>query len=226
MNIEIAKYMNKLGIIINKMPPISKPQRRIEKITIPGKNGVLYQDDKSYEPIIAQIACTIIEKKFINVIKQWLNGEGKFILSTMPDRYYNARIINQIDYTDIARKIYEFPLQIELQPISYGVKEKELNIKKESQIIITDSTYLIKPYIKIEGKGDITLTVNNKSVILKNITDYIELDCELEEAYKDIENCNNKINCIEFPTLMPGKNDISFLGNVSNIQIKYREAYI
>ncbi len=213
-------------IIINQMPPISKPERRISKIEIPGKNGVLYQDEESYEPIVYQLACTILNPKLIDTIKEWLNGEGKITFSSMPDRYYQANIVNKIDYTSIARQIYEFPLEIEVQPIAHGIIEKILNVSKKTSLIITDSTYNIKPYIKVIGSGNITLTINNKSIILNEIEEYIELDCELEEAYKNTENCNNKVNCTEFPELKVGENVIDFIGNVENIQIKYREAYL
>ena len=85
---------------------------------------------------------------------------------------------------------------------------------------------MIKPYIKVNGSGIITLTLNNKSIVLKDIQEYIELDCELEEAYKNNLNCNSKVECEDFPVLIPGINNISWTGNVSNIQMMYREAFL
>lgn len=214
------------NIIIRTMPPIKKAAKRIEKVDIPGKNGSLYIDEDAYETMIIQIECSIIEKTDISRISKWLNGRGNLILSSSPDRFYKANIINSIDFTSIAGKIYEFPLEVELDPISYGLEEKNMSISEETELTITESTYNIKPYIKVVGNGDITLTINNKNVILYNIEDYIELDCEIEEAYKEHSICNHKIYCNEFPKLNPGTNNISWIGNVSNLQIKYREAFI
>lgn len=215
------------GIIITKMPPISKPERRVNKIIIPGKNGCLYEDEKVYETIVIQIECAIISEDYnIREIMKWLEGEGKLILSTSPYCYYNANIINKIDYTDIARQIHEFPLQIELQPIAHSVKQKEINLTEADDIYIMESTYNIKPYIKAVGNGDITININNKTLILKNVDEYIELDSNTEEAYKGNLNKNNCVYSEEFLELTPGKNFISWIGNVSNIQIKYEEAYL
>lgn len=135
-------------------------------------------------------------------------------------------MVNKIDFTTIADQLYTFPIIFELQPIGHSIKEKEIVLDQPSKIIITESTYKIKPYLKINGSGNITLTINNKSIILTNIIDYIEIDCECEEVYKDSENCNNKANCNEFPILIPGENNIDFIGDVSEVQIKYREAFL
>lgn len=214
------------NIIIRTMPPIKKAAKRIEKVDIPGKNGSLYIDEDAYETMIIQIECSIIEKTDISRISKWLNGRGNLILSSSPDRFYKANIINSIDFTSIVGKIYEFPLEVELDPISYGLEERNINISEETEITITESTYNVKPYIKVVGSGDITLTINDENVILNNIEDYIELDCEIEEAYKEHSTCNHKIYCNEFPKLHPGENHISWIGNVQNLQIKYREAFI
>ena len=214
------------NIIIRKMPVLQKAMKRIEKISIPGQNGSMYIDEDAYETKLIQIECSIIEDTDISRINKWLNGSGKLILSSYPNRFFKANIVNSIDFTSIVNKIHEFPLEIELHPISYGLEEKTINITKETEITITESTYSIKPYIKVFGSGKITLTVNNKNIILNNVDKYIELDCDLEEAYKDTINCNNKIYCDEFPELNPGENHVSWIGNVSSVQINYREAFI
>lgn len=214
------------GIFVNRLPPIAKPEKNYEEIEIPGRNGKLYIDNGNFNNFTYEITCTLMPGTNIRSISNWLNGEGKLILSTELDKYYNVIVKNQIDFEQIYKVCNEFVVVFDVYPISYGTIEKEININEMSTITITESTYKIKPYIKIEGSGNITLTINNKSVILNDIQEYIELDCELEEAFKDNINCNNKIYCLDFPELQVGKNVIEFLGNITNIYIKYREAYI
>ena len=215
-----------MKIIVNKLPPISKAERNYEEIEIPGRNGKVYIDKECYKTFSYSITCTLMPKSNIRSIAKWLNGSGKLTICTEVDKYYNVIIKNQIDFEQVYRVCNEFVVDFDVQPIAYSIKEKEINITKETNIIITESTYDIFPYIKVTGSGNITLTINNKSVILKNINSYIELDCELEEAYKDNLNCNNLIECEEFPKLVQGKNNISWIGNVSSIKIKYKEAFL
>ncbi len=215
-----------LGIVVNELPPISKAQRNYEEKEIPGRNGKLYIDNKSYKPFQYKIKCTLIKEDSIRNMSKWLNGSGTLVISTEPDKFYNVIIKNKIDFAQVYHVCKEFTINFEVQPIAYGLEEKSINISEETELTITESTHDIKPYLKITGSGDVTLTINNKNVILYNIEDYIELDCEMEEAFKDTMNCNDKIYCDEFPELHPGENYINWIGNVSNLQIKYREAFV
>ena len=48
------------GIIVEKIPPITKAKKRITQYTIPGRNGVLHVDDGTYEPFSLSLECAII----------------------------------------------------------------------------------------------------------------------------------------------------------------------
>lgn len=215
------------GIIIEKMPPLPKPKKKVNKISVPGRNGDVYQDEDAYESMIIQIQCALIdEEKDVKELHKWLDGEGKLVLSTNPNCFYYANIINKIDFTNIVNQIHEFPLEIELQPICYGLEEKSFTITENTNIVISESSQPIFPYIKVYGNGNITLTINNSSIILKDVEDYIELDCEEEEAFKNSINKNFFVECDEFPKFDLGENSIEFIGDVSKVEFVYREAYI
>lgn len=214
------------NIIVNELPPISRANKRIEEQEIPGRSGKLYIDDNTYDTFVYQIKCTLGPNANVRNISNWLNGLGKLILSLEPDKFYEGIIKNQIDFSKVLHVFYEFPIEIELQPFAYSIEEIEHNISKQTEeIYITQSTAEIKPYYKIYGSGEVTLTINNKSQIIKNIEDYIELDAKIEEAYKENENLNSSV-AGEFLSLIPGKNTITWTGDVVNIKIKYRETYI
>ena len=214
------------GIIITKMPPISKPAKRVEKIIIPGKNGVLHQDEGTYETVLIQIQCAVVEKCNIKEIVSWLNGTGELILSNDPDIFYNAHIINQIDYTSIVNLIHEFPLELELQPFSHSIEKykKVYSTGNDHIFNIPDATATMLPYIKVVGSGQINLTINNETMIL-NVNEYIELDCELLIAHKNFESADTAVSG-NFFKLLPGLNEINILGNYTKLEIIYRKAYL
>ncbi|EJR8085112.1 phage tail protein, partial [Listeria monocytogenes] len=58
-----------------------------------------------------------------------------------------------------------------------------------------------------------------------NITDSITLDCEMMSSYTNINgvlvSANSKVRNT-LPTLMPGENEIAWIGNVSKIEISPR----
>jgi len=76
-----------------------------------------------------------------------------------------------------------------------------------------------EPVITVYGSGEITLMVGMTIVELDGITDSITLDTPLMEAYKDTISMNGCMSG-DFPTLLPGKNAISWTGNVTKIVVQ------
>lgn len=212
-------------IIVNELPPITRASKRIDEKEIPGRSGKLYIDDNVYDTFVYQIKCTLGPEANIRDISNWLNGTGKLIISIEEDKYYEGIIKNQIDFTKVLHVFYEFPIEIELQPFAYSIKEIEHNFKQSSKIYISQSTIDICLYIRLEGSGQVRLMINDKTQIIKDIDEYIELNSKIEEAYKDNQSKNNFVNG-EFLKLKPGENNISWVGSVTSLKIKYRETYV
>lgn len=214
-----------MGVVLKALPPITKPKRKIETITVPGRNGNLHIDEGCYEPINISLECAL--KKGINArsITEWLTEFGVITFSDEVDKCYNATIVNSIPLSRVFRIYREFIIQLELQPIALSIQEYTYNCNNNNvNTLSIDCTAEMCPYIKVTGSGEIQLTINNSTCILNVDEEYIELDCELQNAYKGLESKNDKMNG-EFPKLKPGKNTIQIMGNAT-MQIKYRKAYI
>ena len=218
------------GIIINKMPELVKPEKNVEVIEVPGRSGNLHIDSETYKPYLIQIECTLLNIENLREVMSWLDGKGNLILSNSPDKFYEAYIMNQIDFTSIVNKIHTFPLQLEIQPFA---KSNEVYVKKYRELQkfnfnISNSTAKIKPNIKITGTGKINLNINNQIIII-NLTENetIEIDCELQMAYFENKNKNNKIlGDLSKIYLSSGINKVEIIGKYTEIEIKYRKVYL
>ncbi|NFD31041.1 phage tail protein [Clostridium botulinum] len=211
-------HSNEKGLKIISLPNITTPEKREEKIIIPGRDGYLTQSDGGYEGEVKPVEFDIKHDNF-DEIKTWLNGSGEVIFSNEPDRYYKARIINKLDLARVLEKFHSGIIQFDCQPFGY--------LQKEVMQIITPTTIYnqtnkdSEPYIKVYGSGTITLNINDEVIKLKNINNYIELDSEIMECYKNNEALNNHMYG-EFPIFQVGENKISWTGNVSKIEITPR----
>jgi len=214
-----------MGVVLKSLPPITKPKRKIEAIQVPGRNGKLYIDENCYETISVSLECALKRNVDPRKITEWLVEFGTITFSDEIDKFYKAAIINSIPLSRVFRVYREFIIQLELQPIAMSIEEYEYNCNdNDIHTLDIESTALMNPYIKVTGSGEVQLTINNSICNLNIDDEYIELDCELQNAFKDVENKNNKMNG-EFPILKPGENKIQVIGDAS-IQIKYRKAYI
>ena len=208
-------HSNEKGLKIISLPNITTPEKREEKIIIPGRDGYLTQSDGGYEGEVKPVEFDIKHDNF-DEIKTWLNGSGEVIFSNEPDRYYKARIINKLDLARVLEKFHSGIIQFDCQPFGY--------LQKEVMQIITPTTIYnqtnvnSQPYIKIYGNGYATLKINNEVIKLTNISDYIELDSEMMECYKSNVPLNH-LMIGNFPIFQVGENNISWTGNISKIEI-------
>lgn len=215
-----------MGVILKSLPPITRPNRRIEKITVPGRNGTLTVDEGAYDAITISLQCYLKHGYDPRKITKWLEPSGTITFSDEEDKYYNARIVNSIPLARVFRIVREFIIQLELQPFAYS---KEIFVKKYKTgvahtFVIDEATANMYPYIKIAGSGEIDLTINGNTMIIKP-DEYVELDCELQIAYKGKKSENDKVYGAFF-SLVPGRNTISIFGEYSELEIKYRKMYL
>ena len=225
------KNSKDFNIKIKSINNLSSPQRSIEKISVLGRNGELVIDNGNFENFILTIECYLNcsseDKNIISrEIKKWLQSDfsyKKLILSDDEEFYYEAYCDTKLDFEYVSSNFESFLISFSCKPY-----KKEIN---EDIITITESTNIYNSYmpsnplIKVVGSGDVTININNQELVLKGLEDEIEVDCDVMNAYKKVNDnivlLNNKMYS-DFPILEAGENQISFEGNVSKIEITPR----
>ena len=205
------------GIIINKLPPLVKPERKVQEIEIDGRDGDLTIDYKTYKPITFPLECTILDFDRIDEVKAWLDGFGDLIFSWQNDKKYVAKLINRIDIAQSLEIFGEFPLIFKAQPFAYELNNDIITLTASATVTNPGSASSM-PMIKIYGAGTIDLTINSNVIHLTNVVDYVTIDSDLMDCYKDTVLKNNYMNG-EFPVLLIGDNIISWIGAVTKIEI-------
>jgi predicted phage tail component-like protein len=213
------------GIFITKRPTIPSPKRRVSYIDIPGRHSRLRYDEGTFEDITIAVECTIKDRENlllkIDNIKSWLFGAGEsdLIFSFQPDKKYIAQVVNAIDFEQIFKYTSMFPVLFNCRPFKYAVQNNVLTITQNETFITNPGSIESKPVIKVYGTGNINLTINDLKVGLSDIENKIILNCEIEDCYDDEFNNSNSKMTGEFPTLIPGSNNIQWTGNVEKIEI-------
>ena len=218
-NIDSKDYL-----IINKLPSIFKAERNIEKIEVEGRDGFLTIDDETYKGAIKPVECTIKDLKDIDFICSWLDGGGEVIFSNEPEKIYKAVIINQIEFKKVFVNFHSFLIQFEVQPHKYSIGNEIITLESVGTIFNSGGA-ISKPIIKVFGTGDVDLSINGNIVNLINIVDYVTINSDLMDCYKDTLLKNNEMSG-EFPILEIGNNNISWTGTVSKLEITPNFRYL
>lgn len=123
------------GLVICELPPIIKPQMRVEETAVNGVDGSIIEE-LGYSSYDKALTIGLTQNADIDEISQYFTGSGEIVFSNEPNKYYKATIINQIDYTRLVRfKVATVVFKV--QPFKYEYMEKE---KKVSSAIISGVT--------------------------------------------------------------------------------------
>lgn len=212
---------NSLGIIVKEMNLVPRSAKNIESISINGRNGSLHIDNKNYLSKEYSIACILLNKEHIDEICSLFIGTGKLTLSKYPNRYFVGTIKNQIDFETYSTLLNEFPLQFELEPISYSVSETIEEITKVSSIEVSGNVE-VYPIINITGTGIVNINGYPMEILESGIT----IDCNLMQCYNGNIAKNDKVILDSFPILSPGNNNITFDSSITKVIIKYNAGWM
>ena len=223
-----GKDSRDFNIKIKEINNLSSPQRSIETFTVPGRNGEVVIDNRNFENFVLSIECYLdcTNKDKNNTsreIKKWLQSDfsyNELICSDDLDFYYEAYCDTKLDFEYVSKNFESFLISFNCKPYKKKIDEDVIVINEPS--VIYNNYMESNPLIKVVGTGDIVVNINNQKLILKDLENEIEVDCEIMNAYKkvneDIVLLNNKMYS-DFPILEHGENNISFEGDVARIEI-------
>lgn len=195
----------------------------VEVIKIPGRNGTLSIEDGSFEnvPISYSMYCKYDMLKNVRAFRNALaatSGYCKLSDTYEPDIYMRARYVEKFKVDTSDHKGAALTVSFDCDPrrfIMDGDKKRELT----SSISIKNPTrFDAFPLLRVYGTG--TVTIGGIAIRINTANEYTDIDCEIQEAYKGLVNCNNNITLTagKFPILKPGINNISLSG-VSKVEI-------
>ena len=210
------------GIHVLEQPPVTIPSERVTFTDVPGRSGSLTQleGDDVYDDMVLTATCLIADPSRIPEIAAWLRGSGTVTFANRQGGFYHARVVNQIPFEKILRgnPHRSFAINFRCKPFWYLSDVGLITLTTSGTLITNPGSVASEPVIAVYGYGEITLMVGMTITELE-ITDKITLDTPLMEAYSGSTSMNSCMSG-DFPSLLPGKNAVSWSGNVSRVEIQ------
>lgn len=219
------------GLLIQELPPITKPKMRTQIEEIDGKSGDIITE-LGYSAYDKSVSIGLYGDFDIDQIIQYFNSSGTVVFSNEPDKYYNYTILAQIDFNRLIR-FRTATVKFHCQPFKYSQEDnsKTFAITNTSQniTIYNDGNIYSKPILTITGNGNIEIYLNEIQIFtiaLGNL-DSIVIDTNNMEAYLGNVLLNRIVigNYDNFK-LNVGKNIITWSGDISQIEIQNYSRWI
>ena len=217
------------GLIITELPPITKPKMKTSITKINGRDGDIVEE-LGYESYTKTISIGLAKNYDIDEVIKYFTGSGTLVMSNEPNKVYNSRIIDQIDYEKLLR-FKTAVVKFHTQPFKYLKDEAitEVSITSQTSIQVENKGLeKSKPIFTLIGRGTIELIVNNNIVLTYTFPEdetEVVIDSLQEEAYLNEVYKNRNMVGI-FPELEVGNNTITWSGNLTNIKIEPKSRWL
>jgi phage-related protein len=202
---------------VTELPPIQIPQKRVERILIPGRSGYLTHWDGSFEDVIKTAGLFYNGTNPEQIARLILEG-STITFSNEPEFVYDYGLDITTDLTKTISTWHQFFIQFICNPVKREIYPP--NIIANSPItLISPCNHPAYPTIKLTGTGDVTLKVGEQEIELEDISPSITIDGWLMECYQE-SLANNKMTGA-FPVINAGESVfIEWTGSVTEIEIK------
>lgn len=221
-----GRMSDSFGIYISGSGTYNAPERDTESIEIPGRNGALVIDNKRFKNVVVSYPAFIRQmfKEHAAGAREWLLQSAEYVRledSYHPEYFRLARFQGPLDFdTRFLNLSGECTLNFDCKPQRF-LKSGEYKITTEKAIILYNPTGMeALPYIRIYGTSG-QLIVGNTIMDISEIDEYIDIDCDTQNAFKETKNCNDKVTNA-FPTFPAGETGIIFSGDITRVEITPR----
>lgn len=211
------------GVFISGPGVFDAPARSISTVTVPGRNGTLTIDNGRFENVELTYPAFIYANFKANIagLRNFLlSGSGYRRLEDTyhPEEFMLARYTSGLEVEPTERrKEGQFDLVFDRMPQRF-LKAGEDPVEFEANgSLLNPTRFSSRPLIRVYGTG--TLGIGSETIEITSNPGFIDIDCEMMDAYSGATNCNSYITLSsgEFPVLTPGENGVALGTGITKV---------
>ena len=217
------------GLLIQSLPPISKPKQRTKIEEIDGRDGDIVTT-LGYSAYDKPIKIGLYGEYNVDDVIDFFNTEGTIVFSNEPDKYYNFALYEAIDFEKLIR-FKTATVKIHVQPFKYSESETIKNYSyaegttSANISVRNDGNIYSKPTLSITGKGAISVYLGNTQILEISLddteTETIIINAEKMNAYNTDGDYMNRQVTGNYDNLRldVGVNNLLIEGAITNVSI-------
>lgn len=208
------------GLLIQKLPPIIKPQQRVEVEEIDGRDGDIITP-LGFSAYDRDLLIGLRWSYNIDDIIKFFTGSGTAVFSNEPTKLYNYQILDQIDYEALGR-LKQATVTFHCQPFKYKVGESAVTFTTTTTIT-NEGNYYSRPTISVTGQGTVGISLDGNEMLSLEMGDSettIVIDLEEQNAYTGSVLMNRSVTGDYSAFTLPvGTSTIEADGTVSDVSV-------
>lgn len=224
-----GKSTNDYGIWISGEGTYGAPERNVQTQEVPGRNGNLLFDMGNFKNITVKYPAAI-KMDMPSRLRDFVNYAGSQIgYQRLEDTYHPyeyrmAKFVSKmsVDTAGYMNRSGKFNLEFDCKPQRF-LKSGEDPIEfTASGKLYNRTEFEAKPLLRVYGSGAGTVSIGSETISITAINEFVDIDCEIMDAFKGATNCNGDVSFTDDIILGAGENNIAFTGNITKVVITPR----
>ena len=213
------------GLLIQELPPITKPLMRTKIEEVDGRDGDIVTV-LGYSAYDKTVKIGLHGQFDIDNVISFFTQSGKIVFSNEITKYYNFALYEQIDFERLVR-FREAEVVFHVQPFKFSTAEYPASVVPSGSVtnmqVMNYGNAVGKPIYTVTGSGTITLSINGiqaVSMLLDTIRT-ITIDVIKKDATSGGVLVNRKVTGSYDNLILPqGKSTITWTGDITGLQVE------
>lgn len=214
------------GVYISGSGVFNAPERAVDFISVPGRNGALVGTEKRLENIDVTYPAYIYASTDSNLssLKSILLSRTSYKRledSYHTDEFRKAVFVGEFDVEpDKNLRAAQFDITFNCKPQRWLKSgEATTTITTTGTTISNPTLFASQPMITVTGYGD--MYIGSQKITIQQMYTSVVIDSEVGDCYSGLNNANPYITfqTDEFPVLEPGSNSITFDNTITKVEI-------
>ena len=226
-----GKSSKEIGLEVETYPEYQSPQRRYDKVEVPGRNGDLIIDSGGWENAVRSYSVSIgsYERSYYEMmtkVSEWLHSSTSYVRledSYEPEYYRLAVFLSEFNISNLYNQGGKADISFDCKPqrfLKIGDDVIEFTSSQTPIKLQNPTAFQSLPIIHVYGSGSGTLVVGDYTVNISDIGTEIVIDSEIQDAYLGLANKNPVVTLPNgFPKLNVGSTSIGISGGITKVGV-------
>lgn len=221
------------GVHISGDNTFGAPERDVDEIEIPGRDGSISFDNGRFKNIDITYDGSLLgedpEDYLIKLqqVRSFLcsrKGYKRLEDSYRVDEFRLAKFVDGLDPDGVMLTGSTFDLKFNCKPQRFLKSGEEILTMTSTGSVFNFTNFTAKPLIRVWGSGTFSVGNNKVTITKPSTVEYVDIDSDMQDCYSDSQNCNGDVvlNNVEFPVFEPGENIVTIETGITKIEITPR----
>lgn len=223
-----GKSLTDFACHVDELDSLVRPDWDTTKIEIPGRNGDLTLSNGRFKNVTLSYDCMIAKDFLSNYasLLAFLKQDANYHKLETDSEKDTFRMATVADISDPKIGAWfqrgTFTLKFDCKPQRFLKSGNDSFEIKNGSSFFNQYLFPTFPILRVYGWG--TIKINNYQLLLNKdtTTPYIDIDCDLKDAYYGSLNRNSFLEITSWPMLDPGNNVVELGDNIEKVEITPR----